>query len=202
MKRLKLRIPGPAGMIETVVDDPEGERAGLILIAHPHPLHGGSLDNKVVVTLARAATEHGRVAVRANFRGVGSSEGEHDGGRGETDDLKAVIGFIAPHYPGLTWVLAGFSFGAYVQHRVASNTPHARLILVAPAVDMYDFDPLPRATVIIHGGGDELFPVARVTSWAETQGARLSVIEGAGHFFHGKLAELAKAFVASCDCDT
>jgi alpha/beta superfamily hydrolase len=214
VKRLKLRIPGPVGLIETVVDDPEGARAGLVLIAHPHPLQGGSLDNKVVATLAKVATEHGHVAVRPNFRGVGQSEGAHDQGMGEADDLQAVIDFVSPHYAELGWVLAGFSFGAYVQHRLARRgalksiagpsrgnaTP--RLILIAPAVGMYDFDALPANSVVIHGGEDELFPLHQVQSWAAEQGARLAIIDGAGHFFHGKLRELASVFADACSCET
>ena len=107
MKRFKLRIPVPAGKLETVIDDPEADRRGLLLVAHPHPLHGGSLDNKVVTTLARAANEAGWVSVRPNFRGVGMSDGEFDAGVGETDDLLAVARFVEASYPGLPWALAG-----------------------------------------------------------------------------------------------
>ena len=200
MKRYKLRIPSAAGHIETIVDDPEGERGGLVLIAHPHPLHGGTFDNKVVTSLAKAALEAGWVAVRPNFRGVGMSEGAFDAGIGETDDLLAVARFVEKNYPGLPWVLTGFSFGAYVQHRLSQQLPARRLILIAPAVTMYEFDPVPPDTVVIFGDADELIPPAAIQYWAGENGLETRIIPEAGHFFHGKLAELRAAFEASCPC--
>ena len=200
MKRYKLRIPVPAGKLETVIDDPEGERHGLLLVAHPHPLHGGSLDNKVVTTLARAANEAGWVSVRPNFRGVGMSDGAFDAGIGETDDLLAVARFVETNYPGLPWALAGFSFGAFVQHRLRQQLPAQRLILVAPAVTMYEFDPVPPDSVVIFGDADELIPPAAIQLWAEQQGIETKVIPQAGHFFHGKLKELKLAFLEACPC--
>lgn len=200
MKRLKLRIPAPAGRIETVIDDPETVRRGIALIAHPHPLHGGSLENKVVSTLARAAVDAGWIAVRPNFRGVGMSDGAFDAGRGETEDLLAIARFVAPNYPDLPWVLAGFSFGAYVQHRVRQHLDARRLILVAPAVTLYDFDPVPADTVVIFGDADEVIAPDAIRAWAESQGVALRIIPGAGHFFHGKLKELRQAFLESCPC--
>jgi alpha/beta superfamily hydrolase len=200
VKRYKLRIPAPGGQIETVVDDPEGTRGGLALIAHPHPLHGGTFDNKVVTTLARAAVDAGWVAVRSNFRGVGASDGVFDAGRGETDDLLAVAHFVEKNYPGLPWVLTGFSFGAFVQHRLAARLPAKRLILVAPAVTMYDFDPVPPGTEVIFGDADELIAPAAIAEWAATQGIAPRVVNNAGHFFHGKLRELRAAFAEACPC--
>jgi alpha/beta superfamily hydrolase len=200
MKRYKLRIPVPAGRLETVIDDPETGRRGLLLVAHPHPLHGGSLDNKVVATLARAANEAGWVSVRPNFRGVGMSDGSFDAGVGEADDLLAVARFVEASYPGLPWVLAGFSFGAFVQHRLRGQLPAARLILVAPAVTMYEFDPVPMDTAVIYGDADEVIPPAAIRQWAERQGLAVKEIPGAGHFFHGKLKELKQAFLESCPC--
>jgi len=196
VKRHTLRIKGPAGAIETVVEDPEGQRRGLALIAHPHPLHGGTMDNKVVTTLAKAALECGYVAVRPNFRGVGASEGEFDHGQGETEDLLTVAAAIAPGFPGLTWRLLGFSFGAYVQHRVAHRLPADRLILVGPAVGMYDFLPPAIRTDILHGAEDELIPVGVVTDYARAQAIPLHVLPGASHFFHGKLIELKATLLA------
>src|SRR5574340_675662 len=151
MKRYKLRIPVSVGTRETVIVGPGTGRRGLRVVAPPHPLHGGSLDNKVVTTLARAANDAGWVSVRPNFRGVGMSDGEFDAGVGETDDLLAVARFVEASYPGLPWALAGFSFGAFVQHRLRQELHAKRLILVAPAATMYEFDPVPPDTVVIFG---------------------------------------------------
>ena len=200
MKRFKLRIPAAAGKVETVIDDPQAERRGLLLLAHPHPLHGGSLDNKVITTLAKAAVELGWVAVRPNFRGVGMSEGSFDAGVGETEDLLAVVRFVQENYPDLPWVLAGFSFGAYVQHRLRQQLDARRLILVAPAVTLYPFDSVPPDTVVILGDADELIPPADMLHWARAQHLFVNLIPGAGHFFHGKLKELKEAFVEACPC--
>ncbi|OYW23245.1 MAG: alpha/beta hydrolase [Hydrogenophilales bacterium 12-63-5] len=200
MKRYKLRIPVAVGKLETVIDDPEGERRGLLLVAHPHPLHGGTLDNKVVTTLAKAANEAGWVSVRPNFRGVGMSDGIYDAGMGETEDLLAVARFVEASYPNLPWALAGFSFGAFVQHRLRQQLDARRLILVAPAVTMYAFDPVPPDSVLIYGDADELIPPAAMLHWAEQQQITVKVIPNAGHFFHGKLGELRQAFTESCPC--
>lgn len=200
MKRYKVRIPAQAGKIETVIDDPEAERRGLLLIAHPHPLHGGSLENKVITTLAKTAVQQGWVAVRPNFRGVGMSDGVFDKGVGETDDMLAVVRFVEKRYPDLPWVLAGFSFGAYVQHRLRRQMPAQRLILIAPAVTMYTFDPVPADTVVIFGDADELIPPAAMQHWAESQDLTVKRIPAAGHFFHGKLKELQQAFSETCGC--
>ncbi len=200
MKRYKLRIPTTVGKLETVIDDPEGERRGLLLVAHPHPLHGGTLDNKVVTTLAKAANEAGWVSVRPNFRGVGMSDGVYDAGVGETDDLLAVARFVETNYPNLPWALAGFSFGAFVQHRLRQQLDARRLILVAPAVTLYEFDPVPPDSVLIYGDADELIAPAAMQRWAEQQHLTVKVIPNAGHFFHGKLRELKQAFMEACPC--
>lgn len=200
MKRYKLRIPVSVGKLETVIDDPETGRRGLLLVAHPHPLHGGSLDNKVVTTIAKAANEAGWVSVRPNFRGVGMSDGEFDAGVGETEDLLAVARFVEASYPDLPWALAGFSFGAFVQHRLRQALPARRLILVAPAVTMYEFDPVPPDTQVIFGDADELIPPAAIRLWAGQQKLAAKAIPGAGHFFHGKLKELKQAFLEACPC--
>jgi len=200
VKRFKLRIPAMAGKVETVIDDPESDRRGVVLVAHPHPLHGGSLDNKVVTTLAKTAVDHGWVAVRPNFRGVGMSEGTFDAGVGETEDLLAVVRFVEKSYPDLPWTLAGFSFGAYVQHRLRQQLNARRLILIAPAVTLYAFDPVPADTVVIFGDADEVIPPAAMRDWADSQQLTVKVVPGAGHFFHGKLKELKQAFVEACPC--
>ena len=200
MKRFKLRIQAAAGKVETVIDDPQTNRRGLLLLAHPHPLHGGSLENKVITTLAKAGVELGWVAVRPNFRGVGMSEGAFDAGVGETEDLLAVVRFVEESYPDLPWVLAGFSFGAYVQQRLRQQLSARRLILVAPAVTLYEFDSVPADTVVIIGDADELISPAAMRQWTQEQHLSLKVIPGAGHFFHGKLKELKQAFVEACPC--
>ncbi len=187
----RLLIPRPdGGVVETLVEMPAETPRGLALIAHPHPLHGGSLDNKVVYILARAALACGLIAARPNFRGVGSSSGAYDHGVGETEDLLAVAAFLAPRYAGLAWTLLGFSFGAYVQHRLASRLSAERLILVGPAVSLYAFEPPAVPTEIVHGEADELIPLAFVADYARLHRLPLHVIPAAGHFFHGRLVEL------------
>lgn len=198
LKRHKLRIDTPGGKMETVVDDPGESRKGLLLIAHPHPLQGGSMDNKVVHTLARVAADHDYVAVRPNFRGVGMSEGGYDKGIGETEDMLAIIEFVSRNYPGLPWRLAGFSFGGYVQHRVARNLQTDCVLLVAPAVNLYAFDAPVPATRLIHGDLDEIVPLADAQAWADQHHVPLTVINGSDHFFHGKLAELKQAVTQLC----
>ncbi|MCU0840419.1 MAG: alpha/beta hydrolase [Thiobacillaceae bacterium] len=199
MKHQRLRIKRPeGGVVEALVEVPDAERAGLALIAHPHPLHGGTLDNKVVYTLSRAALANGYVAVRPNFRGVGASDGEFDHGQGETDDLLAVAAAVGAHYPGVAWSLLGFSFGAYVQQRVARRLPAERLIMVGPAVTMYPFEPSPIRADIVHGELDELVPLAAVEDYARRHAIRLHVIAGADHFFHGRLVELRRLVTDLC----
>ena len=200
MKRYKLRIPAAAGKVETVIDDPELQRRGLLLIAHPHPLHGGSMENKVVTTLAKTALQHGWVAIRPNFRGVGMSEGSFDKGVGETEDMLRVVQFVEKSYPDLPWVLAGFSFGAYVQHRLCQRMPAQRLILIAPAVTMVAFDSVPADTVVIFGDADEVISPSAIQQWADVQHLAVKRIPAAGHFFHGKLKQLQQAFAEACVC--
>lgn len=199
MKRYKLRIKrADGGAVETVIEDPEENRRGLALIAHPHPLHGGSMDNKVVTTLAKSAVECGYVAVRPNFRGVGNSDGAFDHGEGETEDLLAVAGFVCPKFGNLPLHLYGFSFGAYVQHRVAQRLAAEHLVMVGPAVSMYAFEPPAIRTDIIHGEVDELIPLAAVQAYAHQHQVPLHVIEGADHFFHKKLRALQEQLLALC----
>jgi alpha/beta superfamily hydrolase len=198
LKKHKLRIKGPAGAIETVIEVPAGEPRGLALVAHPHPLRGGSLDNKVAWTLARAALARGLIAVRPNFRGVGESEGEFDHGVGETEDLIAVASAVSSHYGDLPWTLMGFSFGAYVQQRVAKSMHAQRLIMVGPAVSMYEFEPTQMPATLIHGDQDEVIPFAAARDYAEAHRIPLIVVEGCGHFFHGRLRELQSHVEALC----
>ncbi|MDR3391507.1 MAG: alpha/beta hydrolase [Sulfuriferula sp.] len=199
MKRSKLRIKSAIGHIETLVNDPGDTRRGLAFIAHPHPLHGGTMDNKVVQSIAQTCHDQGYVAIRPNFRGVGSSDGEYTGGIGETEDMLAVIAFVRSHYDAtLPIVLAGFSFGGYVQHRVAQQMEVSKLILIGPAVNLYEFGAVPAATTIIHGVDDEVVPFADAENWAQAHNIEFRPINDAGHFFHGKLAELKAATLTAC----
>ena len=184
-------VAGPAGRIECAVDAPAGSARGLALIAHPHPLHGGTLDNKVVQTLAREFAELGFVAVRPNFRGVGESEGAWNEGRGEVDDLAAVL---ARDWPGTETVLAGFSFGAAMQARLAARHRPQGMALVAPAVGNFEAPPVPQGTLVIHGAEDSTVPLAVVLDWARPQELPVVVLPGADHFFHRKL-HLLRAIV-------
>ena len=183
-------IAGPAGRIECAVDAPEAAPRGIALIAHPHPLFGGTLDNKVVQTLARALLERGYLALRPNFRGVGASEGAYDEGRGEVDDLAAVIAWAKREFGDLPPALAGFSFGAAMQARLAQRVAPRRMLLVGVAVDSFEVPAVPAGTLVIHGERDETVPLASVLDWARPQELPVLVVPGADHFFHRKLQVL------------
>jgi alpha/beta superfamily hydrolase len=184
-------VDGPAGKIETDINDPGGSRRGIALIAHPNPVQGGTKDNKVVTTLAKAFFALDYVAARPNFRGVGASAGSHDEGRGETDDLLAVAAFLKRQYGELPVVLAGFSFGSFVQTRVAKRLPAERMVLVGPAVNRFPAETVPADTLVIHGEHDDVVPLASVLDWARPQGLPIVVVPGGEHFFHGRLNLLA-----------
>ncbi|MGI9047589.1 MAG: alpha/beta hydrolase [Burkholderiales bacterium] len=187
MRRL---IDGPAGKLELAIERPQDAPAGIALIAHPHPLQGGTFDNKVVTTLTRAFTRLGYLALRMNFRGVGQSEGLHDNGIGETEDMLAAADSARREFGNLPMVLAGFSFGAYVQSRVAPRIEHRRLVLIAPAVDRFEVGAVPGNTLVIHGDEDDIVPLSATLKWAKAQKLPVVVLPGAGHFFHGYLIEL------------
>ena len=176
-------VPGPAGRIECAVDAPASAPRGAALIAHPHPLFGGTLDNKVVQSLARAFVERGYEAWRPNFRGVGQSEGRFDEGRGEVDDLAAVRKHIAHG----KCILAGFSFGAAMQARLAQAADFDRLVLVGVAVTSFEVPAVRAGTLVVHGELDETIPLAAVLDWARPQELPLLVVPGAEHFIHRKL---------------
>lgn len=196
----RVLVAGPAGKIETAIEHPavfpadgvsEGVR-GIALVCHPHPLFGGTKDNKVVTTLARAFVELGCVALRPNFRGVGASEGAHDHGAGETEDMLALIGYARERFGEAPLALAGFSFGGYVQTRVAQRAAPSRMVLVGVAAGdlgerSYDTPPVPAGTLVIHGERDETVPLPRVLDWARPQDLPVVVIPGADHFFHRRL---------------
>ena len=195
----KLTVAGGAGAIEAA-RDAAPEARGVAVIAHPHPLFGGTMDNKVVQTLARAFVAQGWTAVRFNFRGVGRSEGVHDEGRGELDDLLAVVQALAP---AGQLCLAGFSFGAFVTSHAAARL-HAsraieRLVLVGTAASRFTVAPiapeLHARTLVVHGEADDTVPLAAVMDWARPQVLPVTVVPGGGHFFHGQLP-LLKDLVA------
>ena len=177
-------VAGPAGRIECAVDSPEGEARGRALIAHPHPQFGGTLDNKVVQTLARAFVDLGYESWRPNFRGIGESEGAYDEGCGEVDDLHAVYDRIHPA------VLAGFSFGAAMQAMLATRVKVERMVLVGVAVTNFDVPRVPAGTLVIHGERDETIPLAAVLGWARPQELPVVLVPDADHFFHRKLQVL------------
>ncbi len=187
-------VAGPAGRIECAVDSPESSPRGFAVIAHPHPQFGGTLDNKVVQTLARAFVELGYEAWRPNFRGVGQSEGRYDEGRGEVEDLAAVVARMNDK----RIVLAGFSFGAAMQARLAAHVKPERLVLVGTAVINFDVPPVPRGSLVIHGEQDTTVPLAAVLDWARPQDLPLVVVPGAEHFFHRRLHILRDVVESYC----
>ena len=198
----KRLIPGALGPIELALDLPTGEvvSRGVAVIAHPHPLFGGTLDNKVVQTLARAFTQSGWTAVRFNFRGVGETAGTHDEGRGELDDMLAVVASVAPQGP---LCLAGFSFGAFVTthafERLNPSRNIEKLVLVGTSVSRSVAAPIDAAahlkTLVVHGEQDDTVALAAVMDWARPQALPVTVVPGGGHFFHGQLPLLKNLVV-------
>lgn len=198
-----LTFRGEAGSVECALDLPMGQVKGWALVLHPHPLHGGARNNKVVTTIARACTEHGLAALRPDFRGVGKSEGEFDHARGETADMLAVVRQFQERYPDLSagqWLMAGFSFGTSVAAQLYSElaaqalpTPD-RLILTGTAVERFRFRDVavPEDTLLIHGEADEVVPLAEAMGFARDHGLPMVVMPDAGHFFHGRLLVLRR----------
>jgi uncharacterized protein len=198
----RYQLAGAAGAIEVLRDEPAAGRPrhGMAIIAHPHPLFGGTMDNKVVQTMARAFVQAGWTALRFNFRGVGASEGDHDEGRGELDDMLALIAAEAPEGP---LALAGFSFGSFVASRAAQALWPSRriekIVLVGTAASRFEVATLPPEsldlTLVVHGEQDDTVPLASVMDWARPQSLPVTVVPGGGHFFHGQLP-LLKSLVA------
>ena len=210
-------VAGPAGVIDVAFDRPAGPPVGVAVIAHPHPLFGGTRDNKVVQTLARALVGLGYRCWRPNFRGVGATAGIHDEGRGETDDLLAVVDAATRQAAGETadaaggagrgdapgeassqpLLLAGFSFGAFVQSRVAEALASRRravrgVVLVAPAVSRFEVSAVHARTLLVHGEVDDVVPLPAVLDWARPQEMPVVVVPGADHFFHRRLPLLKR----------
>ena len=185
-------IAGPAGAIECAIDLPAVDPRGTAILCHPHPQHGGTLDNKVVQTLARAFVQLGWRSVRFNFRGVGASQGAWDDGVGEIDDALAVI--AAHRAVAEPFMLAGFSFGAYVASHAAARLPDdakpRRMVLVGASTLRQPMANVPGDTVVIHGETDDVVPLAATLAWARPQALPVIVFPGVGHFFHGQLGML------------
>lgn len=185
-------IAGPAGPLEVARDEPPAGQPvlGLAVVCHPHPLHGGTLDNKVVQTVTRALVTLGWRCVRLNYRGVGQSAGTWDGGQGETQDALAVV--LAMRQGDEPLLLAGFSFGGFVAASAAQalaqqGTAVHRLLLVAPATGNFAVPNVPSDTVVIHGEADDVVPLSSTLDWARPQNLPVVVLPGMGHFFHGQL---------------
>jgi alpha/beta superfamily hydrolase len=181
-------IAGPAGRIECAVDVPAGEPKATAVIAHPHPLFGGTLDNKVVQTLARAFVDHGYEAWRPNMRGVGQTEGTHDEGRGELEDLAAVVAHLKP----ARLALAGFSFGAVLAAQLSTRVHCEKLVLVGLGITRLPVPEVRDDALVIHGEADETVPLAAVLDWARPQELPVVLIPGADHFFNRKLQPLRR----------
>lgn len=200
----KFFIDGAAGQIECALDLPDAAEfaapRGVALVAHPHPLYGGTMDNKVAQTLARTFTKLGYAAVRMNFRGVGASAGVHDAGAGETDDMALLLAHMRQQYPDLPVALAGFSFGTFVQAQLqqrlmAQDQPAERLVLVGAAAGKWAMPAVPANTILIHGEQDETIPLSDVFDWLRPQDIPVVVIPGADHFFHRRLQHIKHLMV-------
>lgn len=194
-------IPGKAGQLECALNHPDSEMfpnpRGLALVAHPHPLFGGTMENKVAQTLARTFVSLGYVTARMNFRGVGKSEGAHDAGIGETDDMETLLQHLRQRYPDLPLVLSGFSFGTFVQSRLhqrltSAGAPVQRLVLVGAAAGKWAMPDIPADTILIHGELDDTIPLQAVFEWLRPQDIPVVVIPGADHFFHRRLPHIKK----------
>jgi uncharacterized protein len=190
-----LAVPGPAGPLEAIVEDPGGEPPALAVVCHPHPLYHGTMRNKVVHTVARVANRLGAPAVRFNFRGVGASGGAWDAGRGEAEDVLAVIEWGRQRWPGRPLWLAGFSFGAYVALKAAPVARPAALVTVAPPVRRFPLGETPDPDcpwLVVQGEADELVDYREVVAWVGTRpaGPRLALLPQTSHFFHGRLGAL------------
>ena len=192
-------LSGPAGDLEVVASPAVGvrDKSAVAIVCHPHPLHGGTMTNKVVTTLVKTFRELGLATVRFNFRGVGKSAGRFADGVGEVEDLLAVVDWVKKMLPNDDLWLAGFSFGGYIAAKVATQIPVAQLVTVAPQASRFTAEPFPPIMcpwVLVQGERDEVVPPEEVFAWVETLDRKPIVIRmpGAGHFFHGQLLELQK----------
>jgi alpha/beta superfamily hydrolase len=191
----KFYLTGNAGKMECLLDLPEETPRGVALVAHPHPLYGGTMENKVAQTLARTFVSLGYATARFNFRGVGESEGVHDNGIGEVDDMAIMMAHMQGQYPGLPVALSGFSFGTFVQAQfqqrlIAEGRPAERLVLVGAAAGKWPMPDVPKDTILIHGEQDDTITLSQVFDWARPLDIPVIVIPGADHFFHRKLGHI------------
>jgi hypothetical protein len=191
----KFTIPVPAGILHGVAHMPQSEPRAIAVVAHPLPVMGGTMDNKIVTTLIKTFVELGFVALRFNFRGVGESSGSYDEGNGEVEDAIAVVDYAQQEFGKLPLILSGFSFGGYVQARAAQRLHANKLVLIAPAVGRFAMPHVPANTLVIHGEMDEIVPLADVLAWARPQHLPVVLVPEATHFFHGHLPQI-KAIVS------
>lgn len=196
----RLMLSGPSGMLEALLEEPVANaREGIAVVCHPHPLHGGTMQNKVAHTLARAFCGLGLTALRFNFRGIGASEGSWGGGAGELEDALAVLDEAARRQPGSALWLGGFSFGGCVALQAALQRPVRQLVAVAPAVERCAVaGPPPCPCLVVQGTKDELVDSRGVGRWAAAMGGNVKLVElpGVDHFFHGRLGELRQVLEA------
>lgn len=197
-RRETVLLAGPAGQLEVVINRPLSTPRGIALIAHPHPLYGGTLENKVVQTLASTFAELDCVALRMNFRGVGESQGKHDEGNGETDDMLFLADYAKREFGEVPIFLAGFSFGGFVQTRVATKLDITKLVLIAPAAGRFDVADVKPDTLVIHGEEDDTVPLKAIMDWARPQNLPIVVIPGADHFFHKRLHLIKQLVSQAC----
>jgi alpha/beta superfamily hydrolase len=197
MRAENVTLAGPAGALETRLEFADGAAAPTMfgVACHPHPLFGGTMDNKVTHVLARSMVECGAPTFRFNFRGVGKSQGAFDDGRGETDDLASVVAEGRRRFPAAALWLGGFSFGAFVALRGARELAPVKLVAVAPPVARFDLGSVGHPDcdwMLVQGDADDVVPSEAVLRWAAEQPRRprLHVLAGAGHYFHGRLHEL------------
>ena len=197
-RRETVLLAGPAGQLEVVINRPLSTPRGIALVAHPHPLYGGTLENKVVQTLASTFAELDCVALRMNFRGVGESQGKHDEGNGETDDMLFLADYAKREFGEVPIFLAGFSFGGFVQTRVATKLDITKLVLIAPAAGRFDVADVKPDTLVIHGEEDDTVPLKAIMDWARPQNLPIVVIPGADHFFHKRLHLIKQLVSQAC----
>lgn len=194
MSQFKFNVPAPAGVLHGVVHMPAAEPRALAIVAHPLPTMGGTMDNKIVTTLVKAFNELGFIAIRFNFRGVGESTGSYDEGNGEVDDVRTIADYAQQEFGKLPLILAGFSFGGYVQARAAEKLHPSQMVLVGPAVGRFAMPHVPAQTLVIHGELDEIVPLQDMLDWARPQQLPFVLVPEATHYFHGFLPKL-KAIV-------
>lgn len=192
----QLFVNGPVGRLDTQMlpSALDGPPRAIALVAHPNPLQGGTNTNKIVHTLAKVFSRKGYEVYCPNLRGVGQSDGEHDHGHGEVDDMAALLAEVRLRHPHLPLTLAGFSFGTFVQAQLCERLGEAaveRLILIAPACAKWHYPHVPASTLVVHGEADEVASLAATLDWARPQSLPIIVAPGVGHFFHGKLTQLA-----------